>query len=90
MTSKTTTVPTSGAGKTASAPVPGGGKPATKKGGSKKLDDVLPAKDLPPMSDHEKERITEVFKMYETDVRSAAMQPNVSFLKILMVLSFSS
>ena len=31
------------------------------------------------MSDNEKERITEVFKMYETDIRSAAMNPEVSF-----------
>ena len=30
------------------------------------------------MSTNEKERITEVFKMYETDVRSAAMNPEVS------------
>ena len=35
--------------------------------------------EVPYMSDNEKERITEVFKMYETDIRSAAMNPEVSF-----------
>ena len=34
---------------------------------------------MPSMSTNEKERITEVFKMYETDVRSAAMNPEVSW-----------
>ena len=34
--------------------------------------------ELPHMSDNERDRITEVFKMYETDVRSAAMHPEVS------------
>ena len=34
--------------------------------------------ELPYMSDNERDRITEVFKMYETDVRSAAMRPEVS------------
>ena len=34
--------------------------------------------ELPHMSDNERDRITEVFKMYETDVRSAAMRPEVS------------
>ena len=35
--------------------------------------------EIPTMSENEKERITEVFKIYETDVRSAAMNPEVSF-----------
>ena len=34
--------------------------------------------EVPHMSENERERITEVFKMYETDVRSATINPEVS------------
>ena len=50
--------------------------------------------ELPHMSDNERDRITEVFKMYETDVRSAAMRPEVSNtlpfpLKFFLLLNFA-
>ena len=60
----------------------GGGKSAPKK--SAKMTDPTDINEVPEMSSHEKERITEVFKMYETDVRSAAMHPRVSRIKLFM------
>ena len=35
--------------------------------------------EVPYMSDNEKERVNEAFKMYETDMRSTTMKPEVSF-----------
>ena len=64
------------------APPAGGGKSAPKK--SAKMTDPTDVNEVPEMSSHEKERITEVFKMYETDVRSAAMHPRVSRIKLFM------
>ena len=61
------------------APPASGGKSAPKK--SAKMADSNDINEVPEMSSHEKERITEVFKMYETDVRSAAMEPRVSKTK---------
>ena len=63
-------------------PQAGGGKSAPKK--STKMTDPTDINEVPEMSSHEKERITEVFKMYETDVRSAAMHPRVSRIKLFM------
>ena len=64
------------------APPAGGGKSAPKK--SAKMTDPTDVNEVPEMSSHEKERITEVFKMYETDVRSAAMHPRVSRIELFM------
>ena len=65
---------------------------STKKTGKKPEGVAVPkhaqstTNEIPTMSENEKERITEVFKIYETDVRSAAMNPEVSFhLPIILV-----
>ena len=90
----TTSVPTSitataasggtAPGKSASAPTSSSGASkklaeAAKKAG-KKPEAVIPQdpNEVPEMKVNEKERITEVFKMYETGVRAAAMHPKVS------------
>ena len=69
-----------------SAPTSGSGASkklaeAAKKAG-KKPEAVIPQdpNEVPEMKVNEKERITEVFKMYETGVRAAAMHPKVSEL----------
>lgn len=76
-------------GKSASAPPPTSGASkklaeAAKKAG-KKPEAVIPQdpNEVPEMKVNEKERITEVFKMYETGVRAAAMHPKVSELLLL-------
>ena len=46
--------------------------------------------EVPHMSENERERITEVFKMYETDVRSATINPEVSFIHSKLYTFFES
>ena len=80
-------------GKSASAPPPTSGASkklaeAAKKAG-KKPEAVIPQdpNEVPEMKVNEKERITEVFKMYETGVRAAAMHPKVSELFLFFLNS---
>ena len=89
ITATATTLGGTAPGKSASAPTSSSGASkklaeAAKKAG-KKPEAVIPQdpNEVPEMKVNEKERITEVFKMYETGVRAAAMHPKVSELLLL-------